>query len=736
MQKARKALVAVLIAALLVGISLFALTACGGSKTAKSIEITTPPTKIDYVVGESFDPAGMAVSLVYDDDSKEALEASAYTVTPTGPLAANNRRITVTYKTEDGKDLTATQTITVHNNVTALSVKTPATKTGYVKGEVFDPTGMVVSATYENSETADIEITSENATYTKTPLTGSETEITVTYQGKEVKQAIEFATGVTIKTQPTKTEYVAGERFSPVGMVLEVTYPSGKKADVTVSGSIATYSTEPFTGSEKSVTVTYGGFEVTVNISFANGVFIEAEDGIIETNSTQWLREDANETFPKENQASGYLYVGDLSSGDSVSFIFNSDKAGTGDISFRMASQYVKEAEGWTPILIGDCQFNKICKFSVNGTDYTIPDSAVLPGGGESGGQPNTYLWTNWKEVEFNDITFVRGRNIIKLTFIPHDYTDVAQSVAGSYAGKFTANIDSLIIKSEECTVSPLKAKLEVSATSATLETKSDVTEFVVKGTADYENYTEDEVKDKLTLQIGATQLWGGWYPMFTPVDVVTTVTLTGKNFEIRANVDKIASNDGYTVNFMGSALTIAGAEKSQATCTHGDFETVVGDNGAITLKVTSKVVFTPTATTADIAVEGEKVVVTVTGTYEATGYDSDEIPNLLKKTMLEFQMTSGYWQSTQFYAIEATVGDGNSFTAKYDVTALGNGGYLSHFGNSNTNFVPTANIDAKTVTAGGHTYTLSADIEGVSDQNDASRFYGTVGLVIADATA
>ncbi len=732
MQKMRKAFLAVLTAALLACVSLFTLVACtpaSNDKAAKGIEITTPPTKTDYVVGESFDPAGMVVSVVYEDDSKEALEASAYTLDPTGALAVSNRRITVTYKVDEETEFTATQNITVHNNVVSVVVKTPATKTGYAIGEVFDPTGMVVTVTYEDKSTKDVDITADNVTYDKTPLTGSETEITLTYSGKEIKQAIEFATGITIKTQPTKTEYVPGERFNPAGMVLEVSYTSGKKAEVAVAGSSATYSTEPLTGEETSVTVSYGGFEVTVNITFASGVFIEAEDGIIETSSTQWLREDANETFPEEYQASGYKYVGDLAPGDSISFIFSSDKAGTGNIFFRMASQYLKQDSNWTPIWMGDCQLNKICKVSVNGVDYPIDDSVILPGGGEQDGEANQYLWTNWREVEFRNIAFKQGNNTIKLTFQRHDYADCSQSGKNNV---FTANVDSLIITSAECTITALKAKLEATATSATLETKNDVTEFVVKGTVDYEVYTEEDVKEKLTLQIGtSTSWWGQTY--FTAVDVATTVTLTGHQFEIRANIDKIGSNAGYTVNFMNAALTIAGAQGSTGTCSHGEFEVLVSDTGVITLKVESKVSFAPTATNADIAVVDGKVIVTVTGTYTATGYDNDEIKALLEKTVLDLQNTNWSGQRFTLTPAEVTLGANNSFTAKYDITAVTNGRYVTHFNGTSVNFVPSANIAEKSVTLGGHKYTISADTTGTEQDTDDSKFYGAVGFVVED---
>ena len=133
-------------------------------------------------------------------------------------------------------------------------------------------------------------------------------------------------------------------------------------------------------------------------------------------------------------------------------FQFASDSAGTGDISFRLASQYLKQDSNWTPIWMGDCQFNKLCDLYVNGVQYPIADTVVLKGGGEENGEPDPTLWRLWQNVDFTDIAFVEGKNEIELRFKEHDYGDCSQS---GFNNKFTANIDSLIVTSAECTISP-----------------------------------------------------------------------------------------------------------------------------------------------------------------------------------------------------------------------------------------------------------------------------------------
>ena len=81
-----------------------------GQKTLTGIAITTPPTKTEYNLGESFEPAGMVVTASYEDGT--TAEVTDYAVSPAGALTADTTAITVTY-TDGGITQTATQAITV-----------------------------------------------------------------------------------------------------------------------------------------------------------------------------------------------------------------------------------------------------------------------------------------------------------------------------------------------------------------------------------------------------------------------------------------------------------------------------------------------------------------------------------------------------------------------------------------------------------------------------------------------
>ena len=114
----------------------------------------------------------------------------------------------------------------------SLTVTKPPKKTIYKSGESFDPTGMVVEASYGFG------LTSEVTGYTVTPsvLTDGVTEVTITYtEGRATKTASTPVTvekvlvSIEVTTQPTKTVYQYLEGFDPAGMVVTAHFSDGSK---------------------------------------------------------------------------------------------------------------------------------------------------------------------------------------------------------------------------------------------------------------------------------------------------------------------------------------------------------------------------------------------------------------------------------------------------------------------------------------------------------------------------
>lgn len=133
----------------------FTATAAGPATTwnLESISITTPPTKTEYIEGQSFDPTGMVVTGHFvdaDDNTNTKDEAvTGYTISPDGALSTSDDHVTITYQGQ-----TANQAITVSAapapsydfetvaELNALVTSTSASYSGYLTGAVvsFVPT--------------------------------------------------------------------------------------------------------------------------------------------------------------------------------------------------------------------------------------------------------------------------------------------------------------------------------------------------------------------------------------------------------------------------------------------------------------------------------------------------------------------------------------------------------------------------------------------------------------------
>ena len=118
----------------------------------------------------------------------------------------------------------------------SLAITKPPIKTTYKSGESFDPTGMVVTASYGYGITSDV------TGYIVTPsvLTDGVTEVTITYtEGRTTKTASTPVTvekvlvSVEVTTNPTKMTYNYLEKFDPHGMAVTATFSDGSKSAAT-----------------------------------------------------------------------------------------------------------------------------------------------------------------------------------------------------------------------------------------------------------------------------------------------------------------------------------------------------------------------------------------------------------------------------------------------------------------------------------------------------------------------
>ena len=83
-------------------------------------------------------------------------------------------------------------------------------------------------------------------------------------------------TGITVKTRPTKTEYIKGEELNPIGLRIELIYDDGNTREIEYGddgvGEIILSGYDKNKLGTQTITVTYEGMEATFNVTVTNNV--------------------------------------------------------------------------------------------------------------------------------------------------------------------------------------------------------------------------------------------------------------------------------------------------------------------------------------------------------------------------------------------------------------------------------------------------------------------------------
>ena len=155
--------------------------------TVTSIDKTADPEKLSYVEGQTFDPTGLKIVATWSDGTTEILED--YTVSIDRPLETTDTTVTVS-GTKGGMNYSYDFSITVvRNELNSLEITTKPSNTLYAQGEEFDPTGMVVKATYTMSPSTKVTLGASEYTYT---VEGNLVTVSYTFQGKTLTATVEL----------------------------------------------------------------------------------------------------------------------------------------------------------------------------------------------------------------------------------------------------------------------------------------------------------------------------------------------------------------------------------------------------------------------------------------------------------------------------------------------------------------------------------------------------------------
>lgn len=174
----------------------------GGSAIEATLGVPVGDTSAGTVSASTFtlpdgfkNAAIVSVSEASDANNILTLTGDSYSILPTADTQSASCAVVIS--SDNYNDVTATLRFAPANKVlTNIAVKTAPTKTSYVVGNKFDPSGLVLTLTYEDGSNREVvynDSTKANFTFSpaaNTTLAKTVSAVSVSYGGKTVSQTI------------------------------------------------------------------------------------------------------------------------------------------------------------------------------------------------------------------------------------------------------------------------------------------------------------------------------------------------------------------------------------------------------------------------------------------------------------------------------------------------------------------------------------------------------------------
>ena len=323
------------------------------------IEVTTKPTKTSYLAGDSFNSAGMVVTASYGTGQAvlATAEVSGYSVSPS-VLTDGTTSVTITYS-EGGETCTTTLSVTVTHRLSAIVVTTKPNKLTYEYGDALATTGMVVTASYSDSQTKTV--TGYSCSPTTFSTIGNQV-VTVSYTENGITQTATFNVTVNRKS---------------------VTKPTWK-SNLTYTGSAQSVSSTSYWNNYNTSYMTIGGTTSATNAgtyiaTFTPGSNYRWADGTTSAINVNWTINKATGSL-SVNPTTVAINGNNYSSGVAVTIT----RAGDGAISYSPTSisgltlslsgnTLTIKGNGSTPV-----SATTITIKVAAGTNYTAPSNKTI----------------------------------------------------------------------------------------------------------------------------------------------------------------------------------------------------------------------------------------------------------------------------------------------------------------------------------------------------------------------
>lgn len=246
--------------------------------------------------------------------------------------------------------------------LTNLVLTGSPTQTTYKEGASFNPTGLTVTAYFDDNTNSNV-----TSSVTWTPVTSTSVIGTYSFGGDSLQVTVSGLTidkmnGLTYTGTPSKTTYNAGENFDPTGLTVKATYVSGDSENVT---SQISWSPSPLTYGTGSVVGTLGEFSITIPGITVNNV-VSQDYTIKFKDATSDASGETSDNNIKNLIASG---------AENVSSISNSSKVYQGKTGLKLGSSSVI---GKFTINLADSAKVAASKIKVGVKRYNTSDDPTL----------------------------------------------------------------------------------------------------------------------------------------------------------------------------------------------------------------------------------------------------------------------------------------------------------------------------------------------------------------------
>lgn len=215
-----------------------------------------------------------------DGSSKQPTGTSAWTISITNGVASVMNVSNTSYylafngtsyfsQYKSGQSKTTIYKKEASKTLSSIAVKTAPTTT-YYAGDKFNPTGLVITATYSDTSTDDITYVDNEDKFTFSPdlnteLNTTNNKVTITYGGKTVDQSIivnapRTVTSIELHGEIIKKSYSLGDSWDLTGLELQVNWSVGEPTYVSLEDDSVVYECDP----ETAASVALKSFELEV----------------------------------------------------------------------------------------------------------------------------------------------------------------------------------------------------------------------------------------------------------------------------------------------------------------------------------------------------------------------------------------------------------------------------------------------------------------------------------------